>query len=122
MRLLITSLALSPLVCFAQGSFPTAFPDGALPLEPAVLQQKLTGKVVNLTYANGVKVRVEYKTDYAFVNTANASDNGKWHVEGSAMCFDWKRFPPGCSEVRSVGDALFLKRVTNGEIVQMHFQ
>lgn len=122
MRLLVTSLVLSPLVCLAQDSFPTVFPDGARPLESAVLQQKLTGKVASLTYANGIKVRVEYKTDYAFVNTRNASDSGKWRVEGSAMCFDWQRFPPGCSEVRSVGDVLFLKRVTNGEIVQMNFE
>lgn len=114
--------ALVPVVALAQAAFPTEFPAGATALEPAVLQQKLTGKVVNMTYANGAKVRVEYKADYAYLNTGNASDSGKWRVEGSQVCIDWAKFSAVCFEARALGDALYAKRTANGEIVLMGMQ
>lgn len=112
-------LLLAPVLASAQAGFPTAFPDGAVVLAPEDLQKKLTGHATDMTYANGAKVRVEYKDTYAYLNVANASDSGKWRVEGSQVCIDWSRFPAGCFEVRAVGDVLYAKRATNGEIVQM---
>ena len=122
MKLAMCLLAWVPVVALAQATFPTVFPEGATVLEPAVLQQRLTGKVVTMTYANGANVRVEYKTDYAYLNVGNATDSGKWRVDGAQVCVDWARFPTACFEARAVGDALYAKRATNGEIVLMTLQ
>ena len=103
----------------APASFPTEFPEGAVVVEPAALQKRLTGLVTHMKYANGAQVRLEYKDTYAYVNAGNSSDSGKWRVEGSQVCIDWQRFPAGCFEVRAVGDALYAKRAINGEIVLM---
>jgi hypothetical protein len=111
-----------PVLAMAQAGFPTEFAEGAAVLAPAELQKRLTGQVVNMTYANGAKVRVEYKDSYAYLNTGNAQDSGKWRVEGSQVCIDWARFNPVCFEVRDVKGALYAKRAANGEIVAMPLQ
>lgn len=114
--------ALVPVVALAQAAFPTEFPAGATALEPVVLQQKLIGQVVHSVYASGAQVRVEYKADYAYLNTGNFSDSGKWRVDGSQVCIDWAKLSKACFEVRGVGEALYAKRATNGEIVLMNLQ
>lgn len=119
MRHLIAVFAAIPFFAWGQANFPTDFPSGAVALEPSVVQQKLTDQVFDLTYANGQQVRVEYKQRFAYVNTANASDSGAWHVEPGKVCVAWQRFPAGCFEVRAVGDLLYAKRAINGEIVLM---
>jgi hypothetical protein len=54
------------------------------------------------------------------VNVGNFSDSGKWRVEGSSVCVDWKKAPPSCSDARLTGDILYMKRTSTGEIVAMH--
>lgn len=103
----------------AQAAFPTQFPQGAEAVEPEALQKMLTGQVFNLVYADGTRVRVEYTGTYAYLNVGNAQDKGKWRVEGTQVCVDWGRFPPGCFEVRQAAGALYAKRAVNGEIVLM---
>ena len=119
MRTLMIGLLFVPVLALAQPAFPTEFPAGAVALSSDDLQKRLTGNVIGMKYANGADVRLEFKDTYAYVNSGNSSDSGKWRVEGSQLCIDWQRFQSGCSDVRIVGNALYVKRVTNGEIVQM---
>lgn len=119
MRSLLIGWLFAPVLALAQAGFPTEFPAGAVPVPPDDLQKKLTGRVAHMTYANGAEVRLEYKEAYAYVNSGNRSDSGKWRTEGSKLCIEWQRFPSGCSEVRTVADVLYVKRFANGEIVAM---
>lgn len=118
----MAAVALLPVMAWAQAAFPTEFPAGAMVMEPSAVQQRLSGKVVNMTYANGQQVRLEYKERYAYLNVGNASDTGLWRAEPGRVCIEWQRFAAGCFEVRSVGEVLYAKRATNGEIVLMNLQ
>ena len=118
-RALMIGCFLAPALVCAQAGFPTEFAADAVPLQPDELQKRLTGRVAQMKYANGADVRLEFKDTYAFVNSGNNSDSGKWRVDGTKLCTEWQRFPSGCSEVRAKGDLLYVKRVMNGEIVQM---
>lgn len=122
MRNWVWGVLMVPVLAVAQAGFPTEFPEGAAVLAPVELQKRLTGQVTHMTYANGTKVRVEYKDTYAYLNTGNAQDSGKWRTEGSQVCIDWTRFNAVCFEVRDVKGALYAKRTTNGEIVAMPLQ
>jgi hypothetical protein len=119
MRMALIACLCAPVLAIAQAGFPTEFPVGATPLQRDDLQKKLAGRVVQMTYANGAEVRLEFKDTYAYVNSGKSSDTGTWRVQESQLCIDWQRFPSGCSDVRVVSELLYVKRVTNGEIVQM---
>ncbi|HRK38515.1 MAG TPA: hypothetical protein PK347_09005 [Burkholderiaceae bacterium] len=119
MRTLLVGFLFTPVLAFAQPTFPTEFPPGAVTLSPDDLKQKLTGNVFNMTYANGAAVRLEFKETYVYVNSGNSSDSGKWRAEGSQLCIEWQRFQSGCSDMRMVESTLYVKRITNGEIVKM---
>jgi len=119
MRIALIACLFAPVLAIAQAGFPTEFPVGATPLQRDDLQKKLAGRVVLMTYANGAEVRSEFKDTYAYVNSGKSSDTGMWRVQESQLCIDWQRFPSGCSDVRVVSELLYVKRVTNGEIVQM---
>ncbi|WP_309680750.1 hypothetical protein [Polaromonas sp.] len=112
-------LLLAPCCAIAQSAFPTAFPDGATPMTAEALKQRITGKVFTIIPAAGAQMRVQYQDTYAFVNSGSFSDSGKWRVEGSSVCIDWQKIPGGCSEMRTVGDAIYTKRASNGEVVIM---
>ena len=119
MRTILIGLACLPVWALAQAPFATDFPGGAAVVAADDLQKKLTGRVFQMKYANGTDVRLEFKDTYAYVNSGSSSDSGKWRTEGSKLCIEWQRFPSGCSEVRTVAEALYLKRFANGEIVQL---
>lgn len=87
---------------WAQTAFPTEFPTGAVEVDPPALQQRLTGKIMNMTYASGHQVRLEYKERFAYLNVGNASDTGLWRVEPGQVCIDWQRFAAGCFAVKAV--------------------
>ena len=119
MRAILIGLACLPMWALAQAPFATEFPDGAAVVAADDLQKRLTGRVFQMKYANGTDVRLEFKETYAYANSGSRPDSGKWRTDGSKLCIEWQRFPSGCSEVRTVADALYVKRFTNGEIVQM---
>lgn len=108
---------LLPALALAQPALQTEFPAGAVPLEPAALQKLLSGRVFLVVPAAGPPWRLQFNESYAYINVANRSDSGRWRVEGSAICMDWRIFPSGCSETRRDGDTVYLKRSTNGEVV-----
>jgi hypothetical protein len=115
----LLALLLAPAAALAQAPAPTEFPSDAVPLASEALRQRVMGKVFVINPVAGAPLRVEYRDVYAFVNVGNFNDSGKWRVEGSSVCVDWKKAPPGCSEARLAGDILYVKRTSNGEIVAM---
>jgi hypothetical protein len=90
-------------------------------LAPEALHQRVSGKVFTGRPADGVTWRLEYKTNgHAFLDTSNGfRDTGKWRVEGSKFCADWQRASGGCSEARVKGNIVYVKRISNGEVVPL---
>lgn len=105
----------------AQVPLVTEFPPEAVSISGDAIRARLGNKVFNLQYASGPPFRVEYKASgYAFVNVGTgARDTGKWNAEDNRLCVQWERFPSGCSEVRAGKDALYVKRLSNGEIIAL---
>ena len=119
MRNFLLSVLLAPVLALAQTSFPTSFPDEAVPLTSEALKQRLTGKTFLIKPVVGADLRIEYQDAYAFINVGGTSDSGKWRIEGSSVCVDWRKFPPSCSEARLVADTIYIKRANNGEVVAL---
>ena len=109
-------LLVFPILAAAQTKFPTDFPADAVVLAPEALRQLLTGKVATTSLANGPGFKITYRGDYAFLNANNVADSGKWRVEGSAVCFDWRNRKPSCAEVRMVGGSMYIKLASSGEV------
>jgi len=119
MRILLLVFFLAPGWAFAQTAFPTDWPSGAEPLAPDTLRQRLVGKTFMAKPVTGVEVRTEYREGFAYINVGDTSDSGKWRTEGSTVCNEWKRLRPSCSEIRAVGDSLYVKRANNGEVMAL---
>ena len=117
---ILASILLFPGFVLAQPAFPTAFPADAATLSPQALKQRLAGKTFFLTPVVGDALRIQYQETNVFINVGNAADSGRWRVEGSTVCIDWKKFNSSCSEMRLVGETLFVKRANNGEVVEMN--
>lgn len=109
-------LLLGPALVLAQASFPTDFPAESVSLSADTLKLRLTGKSFTIKPAVGNEIRLQYQDKFAFVNVGNANDSGTWKTEGSSLCTEWRKFPSTCSEVRLLGDVMYLKR-SNGEVV-----
>jgi hypothetical protein len=124
----VAALALGwSLGVLAQNAAPpsaTEFLPGASELRADDLKARLAGKVFRVTRADGNHWRLQFQDNgYVFLNTHNGfADDGRWRVEGSKLCADMRRAASGCSDMRLVGDALYLKRAVNGEIVRYEVQ
>lgn len=115
--LLVLMLVACSLQSRAQSALPTEFPSGAVLLSPEVLAKLLDGHKYKLRPKNGPEIRVEYKDGLAYMTSGKTADSGKWRVEGSAICVEWQKLPSGCSEVRLLGETLYSKRPTTGEVL-----
>jgi hypothetical protein len=118
MRILLT-LFLAPVIAFAQASFPTEWPSGSQPLSAEALRERLAGKAFIAKSVTGPDVRTQYQGAYAYINIGNTSDSGTWRTEGSTVCNEWKKLRPACSEIRALGETLYVKRANNGEIMTL---
>ena len=118
MRSLLAILVI-PLFAFAQSPIPTEFPADAVPALADDLRTRISGNVFKVKLADGTTWRLEYKANgYAFVDTSRGfRDTGKWRVEDSKLCADWQKAPSGCSETRIKGEAIYLKRISSGEVI-----
>jgi hypothetical protein len=114
---------LFPMGALAQASFPTDFPAGAQAIESEALRKRLAGNSFNVKPADGGEFRIQYQDTHAYLNLytsrGTVNDTGTWRVQGSAVCIEWQRVKSGCSEFRLVGDVLYTKRASNGEVVAM---
>jgi hypothetical protein len=91
----------------------------ALPLSPDTLRQRLAGKTFIARSVTGPDVRTEYRDTYAYINVGSTSDSGTWRTDASTVCNEWKKLRPGCSEIRALGEALYVKRANNGKIMAL---
>jgi hypothetical protein len=106
---------------FAQSAVPQEFPPGAAALPANQLKGRLNDRVYGAKMADGRSYRFEWKSSgYFFLNVDNGfSDSGKWRIEDSRVCSEMQKLGTLCQEMRTVGDALYLKRATNGEVVAL---
>lgn len=110
-----TAIAQAPAV-------PAEFPPDAATLEPAALQQQLTGKVFRVTTAAGAVWRLQFQDGgYFYINVGSYADSGKWRIEGSALCTDPQKGKASCNPMRRTGESLYMKR-DSGEVVQFQPQ
>ena len=113
---------LVPFFAFAQTAITTTFPADSVALSPEALKLRLTGNSFLADPASGAQLMLQYKENYAFVNSGNFSDSGKWYVQDSKVCVEWRKLATNCSEFRTLGDVLLVKRVSNGEIMVMRLR
>jgi len=106
-----------PALAPAQTAFPTEWPSGAEPLTPEALRQRLVGRTFVAKSLTSPEVRIQFGETYAYLNIGDTRDTGKWRTEGSTVCNEWSKLRHACSEYRTVGDVLYVKRANNGEIM-----
>jgi hypothetical protein len=124
-NLAVMLAALGSAAAFAQApALPTEFPPDALPIGADALRERLSGKVFRARFADGSRLRLQFNANgYFFVNSERGfADDGKWRTEDGHFCTELKKIAAGCVEARVKGDAIFYKRVTNGEVVEMTAQ
>lgn len=95
------------------------FPAGAKVPSAAELRALLQGKSYYSSSANGTTVRADYSanSDGVTIFSGGRADNGKWRVEDGKICLQMTSFPSSCSEIRLVGQDVYLKR-SNGDVVR----
>lgn len=77
----------------------------------------MAGKTFTFVPIAGDAVRIQYQESYAYFNIGRANDSGKWRIEGSSICYDWRNFLHECSEHREVGELIYVKRSSTGKVV-----
>lgn len=122
MRLPLTLALLLPLCAAAQQPALTLeFPEGAVVTASDDLRTRLAGKVFRIQFADGSSARIQYNTNgYAFLDTSRGfRDNGKWSIVDDKLCNEWRQIASSCSEQRVHAGIVYLKRVSNGEIIAL---
>ncbi|MBI5254899.1 MAG: hypothetical protein HY855_00255 [Burkholderiales bacterium] len=119
--LCLSCLLMAAGPALAQTGFPTDFPTGAVVLEPQALKERLAGKVFEVKTADGASWRMQFQASgHVFLNTSRGlNDNGTWSIEGSQLCNELRQMTRNCAEMRDKDGTLYLKRVSNGEIVAL---
>lgn len=115
------SLLLSPLLiaaCAATAPPATEFPAGARAPTATELTTLLRGKTTHAPLPNGGTARVDHAADSNRVTAyaGGRSDTGTWHAEDGRICYEWKVFNSSCSEIRLVGEDLYVKRANGGVV------
>ncbi|HZZ02216.1 hypothetical protein [Paraburkholderia sp.] len=117
--LILAVTMLTAFAAVAQTTGSTAFPDDAAAASASDIQQRLAGKTFNIKLADGSLWHVQYSTDGAFDFSTNKgfTDKGEWKAEDGKVCSKGHKIGSSCNEIRTKGDAIFLKR-DNGEVVE----
>lgn len=113
--------ALLPLVVTAQ-SAPTEFPADAKALAPDALRERLAGKTLKGTLADGVGWRLEFNSanSYFYLDTSRGfRDVGTWKIQDGKLCTELPKVGASCSEVRVDAARVYIKRTSNGEVVAL---
>lgn len=115
--------ATAPAAATATPGGPTEFPADAQPLSAADLARKVSGKVFNVELQNGIRWRLDYKTNgYLFVNVSNGmATSGPWRAEEGRLCTHMRGGSASCNEVREQGQRLYVKR-DNGDVIALNPQ
>jgi hypothetical protein len=99
---------------------PKEFPAEGAIAPAAALKDRFAGKIYLATLADGTRWRIDYKANgYFFVNTSTGFNGaGDWHTDEGKLCSRLRGNPPGCNDVRLLGDVMYLKR-DSGEVIAM---
>ena len=117
---LLSITLISAASAVAQTAIPTEFPADAVPLNAPDLTARLSEKVFVAKMTDGTDWRYQFKGGYLFFNISSGySDSGTWRIEGSSLCLNPKKTAASCSEMRSKGELLFIKRASNGEVATL---
>ena len=81
----------------------------------------MAGKVFSVQPAQGASWRLEYRANgYLFLETsAGFRDTGTWRIEGDKLCGHWQKSGAGCSDTRLKDNVLYVKRISNGEVISL---
>lgn len=117
----VLATALACAIGLAQTPIPLEFPPNATSVSADQLKARLTDRVYGARMSDGKDWRYEWKSNgYAFINISNGySDSGKWRVEDGKICVELTKTGSSCSDVRLLGDVLYLKRASNGEVIEL---
>lgn len=121
-RLVVVSLSYSLNVLAQTSALVTGFPTEAMPLAPAVLQERLAGQKFTSRYANGMTASMHFGADQSMQldMSTGLQAKGIWRVEGSQICLNFGAgLPSGCGEARATATQLLMRRYTNQEVVQL---
>lgn len=101
-------------------SDPAEFAAGAVPISGDVLRQAFSDRKYMVSLADGSSWKLEYKANgYFFVNTSTGfNGSGTWKLDAGKLCTSGKDIPSSCGFVQQRGDSLFMKRSSNGEIIE----
>ncbi len=115
------AFVLVPTCVLAQGALPTEFPPDATALSGDALGERVKGKVFNAKPVQGPSWKLEYRANgYVFLETSSGyRDTGTWSIDGEKLCGHWQKLGSSCSLARVKGDVVYIKRVSNGEVVAM---
>lgn len=116
----ILPIALLALAFESLAQTPMEFPAGSEPVTPDGFEQKFAGRSLEGTRADGSSFRIDPAKDGAYTEMSRGnSANGKWRIDDGKFCTEMYRTSSACNEVRMVGDVLYYKRITNGEVVAL---
>jgi outer membrane protease len=103
----------------AQTQLPVDFPANAVSISADVLKVRLADRVFGAKMTDGKDWRWEWKAngDIVLNISTSYSDTGKWRTEDGKVCVVMTKSGPACSDMRLVGDVLYMKRASNGEVV-----
>ncbi|MDH4062535.1 MAG: hypothetical protein OEU94_17135 [Aquincola sp.] len=112
-----TVIVLAAVHALAQ--VPQEFPPNAASISADQLKERLTDRVFTARMTDGKDWRWEWKSSgYIFLNISGGySDSGKWRTEDGKVCVEMNKSGASCSDMRMVGDVLYLKRASNGEVI-----
>lgn len=110
----------------AQSTLPSSeFPATTGPVTAQALREALADRSFEMRLASGDDARYEFKGNYLYVNFSTMGRrmqmSGTWRTEDSNLCIEYpnRQGFSGCNEVRADGATLWLKRIANGEVVQL---
>jgi hypothetical protein len=97
------------------------YPEGSVPVTGESISSRLAGKVYSVKPVDGSTWRLEFQTGGGlFLDTDRGyRDYGTWRVEGDKWCAELRKTGLSCSELRQMGEVLYYKRASNGEVVPM---
>lgn len=118
---LVTVLCLAGIAAQAQTTPNGEFPPDVTTPDAAAIQQALAGRSFNVVPAQGASFRLQFQSGgYVYLNTDRGfQDSGTWRAEDGQWCFEFQRSGKGCNPTRTKDQQLYIKRVSNGEVVAL---
>ena len=95
-----------------------AFPQDANAVASEDLSKRLSGHILKFV-GGGNEFRADVRGNgYAFITGGTGfRDSGKWRIEGSAVCWEWRGIGPSCNEIRESSGNFWIKLRT-GEVTK----